>query len=123
VLALAYLRIGDVQGRPMFANLGPTSAALASSAQPLALLTEASKSRPESTSVAHDLIVASQRRADLLGITLGRTHEALEEMERIRQRTLAELSRHPDNLVFQGDLGVTYARLIILKNAAGDTLG
>jgi eukaryotic-like serine/threonine-protein kinase len=122
-LALAYLRIGDVQGRPMFANLGQTSAALASYDRALALLREVSKARPESTSVAHDLIVVSQRRADLLGITLGRTDEALEEMESIRQRTLSELSRHPDNLVFQGDLGVTYARLIILKNAAGDTLG
>ena len=122
-LALAYLRVGDVQGRPMFPNLGQTSPAMASYDRALALLREASRARPESASIVHDLIVVSQRRADLLGITLNRTGEAMEEISSIRQRILAELSRHPDDAVLQGDLAVTYGRLIILKHAAADTSG
>jgi len=122
-LALAYTRVGDVQGRPMFPNLGQTSAAMASYDHALELLKEVSAARPESTSMVHDLIVVSQRKADLLGIRLGRTQEALEQTASIRDRILSELARHPDDPVFQADLGVTYGRLIILQNAAADTLG
>ena len=107
----------------MFPNLGQTSAALTSYDRALALLREASRAQPESASIIHDLIVVSQRRADLLGITLNRTREAIEETSNIRQRILAELSRHPDDPVLLGDLSVTYGRLIILKNAAADTSG
>jgi len=122
-LALAYTRIGDVQGRPMFPNLGQTSAALASYDHALSLLGEAAQAHPESASVAHDLIVVSQRRADLLGITLNQTREAIKQTERNRQRILSELSRHPDDFVFEGDLCVAYGRLIIFRNAAADTSG
>jgi len=122
-LALAYTRIGDVQGRPMFPNLGQTSAALASYDHALGLLREVSAARPESAAIAHDLIVVSQRRADLLGITLNQTHEAIEQTQGIRERIVSELARHPDDFVFEGDLCVAYGRLIILKNAAADTIG
>ena len=107
----------------MFPNLGQSSAALTSYDRALALLREASRAQPESASIVHDLIVVSQRRADLMGITLNRTGEAIEEISDIRRQILAELSRHPDDPAFLGDLSVTYGRLIILKNAAADTSG
>src|SRR5262249_36283060 len=107
-LALAYTRVGDVQGRPMFPNLGQTSAAMASYDKAIGLLEAVSKAQPESVSAVHDLIAASQRRADLLGITLNRTQEAIEQTSSIRGRILSELSRHPDDPVFQGDLAVAY---------------
>ena len=122
-LGLAYTRIGDVQGRPMFPNLGQTSAALGSYDHALALLRDVSRAQPESASIAHDLIVVSQRRADLLGITLNQTRDAIAQTESNRERIRAELTRHPDDFVFEGDLCVAYGRLIILKNAAADTLG
>jgi non-specific serine/threonine protein kinase/serine/threonine-protein kinase len=122
-LALAYTRIGDVQGRPMFPNLGQTPAALASYDHAFALLRDASRAQPDSASIAHDLIVVSQRRADLVGITLNQTHQGIEQTETNRRRILSELSWHPDDFVFEGDLCVAYGRLIIMKNAAADTLG
>jgi non-specific serine/threonine protein kinase/serine/threonine-protein kinase len=122
-LALAYTRIGDVQGRPMFPNLGQTSAALASYDKAIGLLEEVSRAQPESASVVHDLIAVSQRRADLVGITLNQTHQAIVQMQDIRGRILSELERRPGDPVFQADLAVTYGRLIILENAAADTLG
>ena len=103
-LALAYTRIGDVQGRPMFPNLGQTSAALASYEHAWSLLDDAAQAQPESAAIAHDLIVVAQRRADLIGITLNRTPEGIEQTERNRQRILSELARHPNDFVFEGDL-------------------
>jgi serine/threonine protein kinase/tetratricopeptide (TPR) repeat protein len=121
-LALAYSKVGDVQGRPMFPNLGQTSAALESYDKALSLLRAVSKAQPESTTVVHDLIVVSQRRSDLLGI-MGRPREAMSEAANARQRILSELSRRPDDLRFQTDLCVAYGRLINMKQAAADTMG
>jgi tetratricopeptide (TPR) repeat protein len=73
--------------------------------------------------VTHDLIAVSQRRADLMGITMGRIPEATALSAGIQQRILAELARYPDHPVFQSDLATTYGRLIILRNAAADTTG
>ena len=121
-LALAYSKIGDVQGRPMFPNLGKTSEALKSYDKSMALLSDLSRAQPESTMVVHDLIAVSQRRADLLG-TMGRRREAMEQALSARDRILSEIARRPDELVFQADLCIAHARLVNMKQAAADTLG
>jgi len=121
-LALAYAKIGDVQGRPMFPNLGRTADALRSYEQSLALLTEVAHAQPESVTVAHDLIVVLQRRADLLRIT-GRPQEAMAEVLSARERARAALARHPRDPLFESDLCVGYGRLIDMKSAAADTAG
>jgi non-specific serine/threonine protein kinase/serine/threonine-protein kinase len=117
-LAGAYVKIGDVQGRPMFPNLGRTTDALKSYEQALALLTEVARAEPESTTVAHNLILVSQRRADVLRMT-GRPQEALAEV----MRAQAQLARHPRDPQFESDLCVGYGRAIDLKVAAADTAG
>jgi len=121
-LAVAYSKIGDVQGRPMFPNLGRTADALRSYDQALALLTEVAHAQPESTTVAHDLILVSQRRADLLRVA-GRPREAMAEALRAREQARAQLARHPRDPMFESDLCVGYGRLIDMKSAAADTAG
>jgi non-specific serine/threonine protein kinase/serine/threonine-protein kinase len=121
-LGVAYAKIGDVQGRPMFPNLGRTADALRSYERSLALLAEVARAEPESVTVVHDLIVVSQRRADLLRIT-GRTQEAMAEFLRAREQAQAQLARHPRDPLFESDLCVGYGRLIDMKSAAADTAG
>ena len=121
-LAVAYSKIGDVQGRPMFPNLGRTTEALESYEKALALLTDVAHAQPESTTIAHDLIVVSQRRADLLRV-VGRPREAMTEVLRAREHARAQLARHPRDPMFESDLCVGYGRMIDMQVASADTAG
>jgi non-specific serine/threonine protein kinase/serine/threonine-protein kinase len=121
-LAVAYSKIGDVQGRPMFPNLGRTAEALRSYERALGLLADVARAQPESAAVAHDLIVVSQRRADLLRV-VGRPQEAMAEALRARAQAQAQLARHPRDARFETDLCVTFGRLIDMNVAAADTAG
>jgi non-specific serine/threonine protein kinase/serine/threonine-protein kinase len=121
-LALAYSKVGDVQGRPMLPNLGQSAAALGSYDKSLALLAVVCAAQPESAMAVHDLVVVSQRRSDLLNV-MGRPREAMSAALETRERILAELVRRPEDPLFQGDLCVAYGRLVNMKQAASDTLG
>lgn len=57
-LALAYLRIGDVQGRPYSANLGETTGALSSYQHAVDLLTPIAAAHPNDAMVSADLASA-----------------------------------------------------------------
>jgi len=114
-LAGAYMKIGDVQGRPMYPNLGQTSAALASYNHSLALLREVARAEPESTTVTHNLFVVAQRRADLLNI-MGKKQEALDEAYRIKAEIQSQLAHAPDERIFKEDLCVTYGRIVNLEH-------
>jgi len=122
-LAITYSKIGDVQGRPMFPNLGQSAEALKSYDKSLALLRDVAKAEPESTSVTHDLFVVSQRRSDLLYV-MGRCDEAMQEAIGIRDSIRSLLARSPDSRFLQEDLCVTYGRIVNMKHeGAADTLG
>ncbi|HEV8481212.1 MAG TPA: serine/threonine-protein kinase [Candidatus Eisenbacteria bacterium] len=114
-LAGAYMKIGDVQGRPMYPNLGQTTAALKSYDQSLALLREVARAEPESTSVTHNLFVVAQRRSDLLNI-MGKKQEALDEAYRIKAEIQSRLAHAPGERIFQEDLCVTYGRIVNLEH-------
>jgi non-specific serine/threonine protein kinase/serine/threonine-protein kinase len=121
-LAVAYSKVGDVQGQPMFPNLGQTAAAKTSYEKALTLLREVTAAQPESSMIVHDEIVVMQRLMDLLGV-MGRPEEAMALGLEARERSNGLLARHPADPVFQGDLSITCQRLADLKLAAGDTLG
>jgi tetratricopeptide (TPR) repeat protein len=121
-LAVAYSKIGDVQGRPMFPNLGHPSAALESYDKAMRLLGEVTRAQPESTAIVHDWITLSLKRSDLL-LTLGQPREAMDEAMDNRRRILSELRRRPGNRVLEDDLCVNYSHVITMKRAAADTLG
>jgi eukaryotic-like serine/threonine-protein kinase len=121
-LAIAYSKIGDVQGRPMYPNLGQSDEALKSYDKAMTLLREVSQAQPESVSVTHDRFVVSLRRLDLLYV-MGKRREAIDEATAIKQEILAILSKTPDARLFEEDLCVTYGRLVNMKQQAADTLG
>jgi non-specific serine/threonine protein kinase/serine/threonine-protein kinase len=66
-LAMAYDKIGDVQGQPMEANLGDPAAAIASYEKALALRESLAAEDPKDTRVQHDLVYSYIRLSDLLG--------------------------------------------------------
>ncbi|HET9951836.1 MAG TPA: serine/threonine-protein kinase [Candidatus Eisenbacteria bacterium] len=121
-LAVAYGKIGDVQGRPMFPNLGRSADALRSYERSLALLQSAAAACPDSLDFSRDLVVTMQRLGDLLG-RMGKPDEAMKMESDAKRRVLAERARHPENVLLQGDFLVACDRLSDLKFAAGDTLG
>lgn len=121
-LGVAYGKIGDVQGRPEFPNLGRSLDARHSYERSLALLQAASTARPESIYYARDLVLTMQRLGDLLG-RMGAKGEALRLEEDAKRRIVDQRARHPDDYLLQGDFGVATDRLSDIKFAAGDTMG
>jgi len=121
-LAIAYGKIGDVQGRPMFPNLGRTEDAMRSYRRSIELFQAALAARPESLNYARDMIITMQRLGDVLQ-QMGRKGEALRLEEEAKQRIVAARAIHPENVLLMGDFGVAVDRLADMKAAAGDTLG
>jgi eukaryotic-like serine/threonine-protein kinase len=121
-LAVAYGKIGDVQGRPMFPNLGRMPEALQSYQRSLALLQSAAAACPDSMGIQRDLVVTMQRLGDVLG-RMGRRDEGMKMEMDAKRHVLAQRALHPDDPLLIGDLGVATDRLSDLKFAAGDTLG
>ncbi|HET7225408.1 MAG TPA: serine/threonine-protein kinase [Candidatus Eisenbacteria bacterium] len=121
-LALAYAKIGDVQGRPLFPNLGRAADALRSYDQALQILSGLSAAQPESLAIFHDWIVVVQRRADLLDV-LGRHREALAQAVDARERVERALARRRDDAVLLADLCISCDHLVDLRLNAADTLG
>jgi serine/threonine protein kinase/tetratricopeptide (TPR) repeat protein len=119
-LGTAYGKIGDVQGRPMFPNLGRSEAALASYDRSLGLLEVACAALPDSARVLNDLLVTQQRRADLLA-TLGRHDEAITQTVAAMGRARLALTRHPDDILLLRCLLVSGSRLADMRLAEGDT--
>jgi non-specific serine/threonine protein kinase/serine/threonine-protein kinase len=121
-LAVAYGKIGDAQGRPMFPNLGRMPDALRSYQRSMELLDIASKACPESLGIARDLVVTEQRMGDVLG-RMGKKDEAMRLELDGKRRILIQMKRFPNDTLLIGDLGVACDRLSDMKAAAGDTLG
>jgi len=121
-LGVAYGKIGDVQGRPEFSNLGRMGDARGSYERSLRMLRSASAARPESMYISRDLSLTMQRLGDLLWRT-GHKDEALKLHLEAKRRILADGAKYPDEPLFEGDLGVSTDRISDMKLAAGDTLG
>lgn len=119
-LAAAYARIGDVQGRPMFANLGQSAAALESYRKAIVLFDAAGRAWPESTGVARDRIVVAMRMGDVLRVS-GRLQEAREVAEDAKRRIVERIARDPETIAYRQDMGVVCDRLFNLHLEAGDT--
>jgi non-specific serine/threonine protein kinase/serine/threonine-protein kinase len=120
-LAVAYGKIGDVQGRPMFPNLGRSDDALKSYRRSYELLESASAACPESLAFSRDMVVTMQRLGDLLG-RMGKVDESVRMEEDAKRRVKAQRTRFPEDTLLIGDFGVACDRLSDLRLAAGDTL-
>ena len=121
-LGVAYGKIGDVQGRPMFPNLGRMPDALRSYERSIELLQSAAAGAPDSLAFARDLVVTMQRLGDVLG-RMGKKDESMKMELDAKHRIRDERALHPEDVRLQGDYGVACDRVSDLKLAAGDTRG
>jgi tetratricopeptide (TPR) repeat protein len=102
-LGVAYGKIGDVQGRPEFSNLGRTADALHSYQRSLELLEGASRGAPDSVEFARNLVLTMQRLGDLRN-QMGQKEEAMRLAQEGKRRILALASRYPENELPAGRL-------------------
>jgi non-specific serine/threonine protein kinase/serine/threonine-protein kinase len=121
-LAGAYLKVGDVQGRPFNPNLGDTAGALASYRKAAALYESLGTATPADASLRRELSTAYLRLSDILAST-GDTAEALSFARKgldLHRESGADLTPSPDA---QRELAASYSRVGDLLSATGDTNG
>jgi len=109
-LAAAYLRIGDVQGRPYSANLGDTAGALASYRRAAALLQPLSAAHPRDDGLRSELGDAREA----AGRLLTRAVDYPGALENLRQALAIRLQlagAHPENAGYRRELAASWLAL------------
>ena len=126
-LAIAYKRVGDVQGYPFLANLGDTEGALKSYRKALAIEEVLVKTNPDSTTDALDLATIDRRLSEMDSMhqnmisALAEGQRAVEIGERLAEK-------HPQDKKVQQDLAKDYQTLAGIEGGnvsanLGDALG
>ena len=126
-LAGADIKVGDVQGRPLNANLGDSAGALASYRKAVGVYESLGAATTADPGLQRELALASQRLSEILSAT-GDTREALAQarrgLELLQQSTRSGTS---NKSVAAADLGrelaASYTRVGDLLSATGDTSG
>ena len=126
-LAGAYLKVGDVQGRPLNANLGDSAGALASYRKAVGIYESIGAAASADPGLRRELALALQRLSEILSAT-GDTRDALVQarrsLELLQQSTRSGAS---GKTVAAADLGrelaASYTRVGDLLSATGDTTG
>jgi non-specific serine/threonine protein kinase/serine/threonine-protein kinase len=126
-LATAYVKVGDVQGRPLTPNLGDTVGALASYRKAVALYEALESATPSDAATRRGLATAYLRLSEVLSST-AETGEALSVARKALtlQREIGEAAAGGDSAVpadLRRDLVVSYGRVADLLSATGDTKG
>jgi non-specific serine/threonine protein kinase/serine/threonine-protein kinase len=109
-LATAYLRVGDVQGRPGFANLGDKAGAIASYRKSLQIREQLVVAGPVDDQVRRELATSHDRLGDSLRLT-GDVAGALEHYRQSLHIREALSTARPTDAVTQRDLANSYSRL------------
>ena len=118
-LARSYLKVGDVQGYPLGANLGDTPGALASYRKALLLCESLVSASPNNHSFRKDLLISYERMGDSL-IATGETAKALEQHRKALEISKALFSADPSEPTRRRTLGVSYVKLGEALTANGD---
>jgi eukaryotic-like serine/threonine-protein kinase len=111
-LALAYLKLGDVQGKAYAANIGDTEGALASYRKAAALFEEVVRAAPEDVAAKENLIKVY----DNLALLLTRTGGSPETVEILHKA----LSLNEELLKLEPDNGVRRVQMVELQIRSGD---
>ncbi|HET9264211.1 MAG TPA: protein kinase [Vicinamibacterales bacterium] len=124
-LAMAYVKVGDVQGRPLTPNLGDTAGALASYRKATALYEALASGSVADAATQRGRATVDLRLSEVLASS-GDTAEALSHAQKALtiQRQIAELAAADDSAVpieLRRDLVVSYTRVADLLSATGDT--
>ncbi len=121
-LATAYHRIGDIQGRPGYANLGDTAGALRSYRKALALRQELIARRPDDLEVKADLGTSWARIADILG-RMGNAAAALDMTRRALVLREEVVRAEPKSVPARHDLAGNYTMIGDWLMKKGDPQG
>jgi non-specific serine/threonine protein kinase/serine/threonine-protein kinase len=119
-LAGAYIKVGDVQGRPFNPNLGDTAGALASYQKATALYEALGAGGSASPALSRELGTAYLRMSDILSST-GRTSDALAYANKglaLAKSIGSDASASPDA---RRELVASYTRVGDMLSATGDT--
>jgi eukaryotic-like serine/threonine-protein kinase len=125
-LAGAYLKVGDVQGRPLNPNLGDTAGALASYRKAVSTYESIGAAASDDPSVRRELALARQRLSEILsatGDTKGALAEARLGLALLQQSTGPGGSRQGPAADLGRELAASYSRVGDLLSATGDTAG
>ena len=126
-LAAAYVKIGDVQGRPLNPNLGDAAGALASYRKAVATYDSIGAGTSGDPALRRELALACQRLSEVLSTT-GDTKEALAQARRgleLLQRPVdpESTAQGPVAAELGRELAASYSRVGDLLSATGDTDG
>jgi non-specific serine/threonine protein kinase/serine/threonine-protein kinase len=126
-LAAAYVKVGDVQGRPLHPNLGDTTGALASYRKALAGYESLGAGSSPDPGLRREFATVYQRLSEVVGST-GDTSEALALARKALklQREAAELASPasaPQPPDLQREIVASHTRVGDLLSATGDTNG
>ena len=125
-LAGAYVKVGDVQGRPLNPNLGDTQGALASYKKATALYESAGAKTSGDPALRRDLSQAYLRMSEILG-SVGETAESLrfarESLDQLREAAKMLAGNGPVPPDLRRELATGHSRVGDLLSATGDTTG
>jgi eukaryotic-like serine/threonine-protein kinase len=123
-LASAYVRVGDIQGRPGFPNIGDKAGAVASYGKALDILERLVARSSSDASVTSDLAVTYERMGDALRMT-GKSDPALDYYKKALTIRETLLAASPSDTGIRRAVGGNYQRLgdlIALEGNAGEAL-
>jgi eukaryotic-like serine/threonine-protein kinase len=125
-LAGAYLKVGDVQGRPNNPNLGDTSGAVASYRKATALYESLGAKTSDDAGLRRELALAYLRMSEILG-SMGQTSESLgfarESLGVLREAASLSSGEGAVPHDLRRELATGYSRVGDLLSATGDTAG
>lgn len=96
-LAAAYLKIGDIQGKPYSPNLGNTEGAIESYQKAISILESLLNSFPEENKIQRDLALAYSSIGSVLETRKGENREAIQYLEKSRDLLEALIIAEPEN--------------------------
>ena len=106
-LATAYLRVGDVQGRPYASNLGQTDGALASYQKALLILEPMSSSNQQDNELKRDLATVYERIGNIQ-LRKGNGKDALDKNNKAMDMRQALLATDPSNKNYRREVADSY---------------
>lgn len=109
-LALAYQRIGDVQGNPTNANLGDTEGAFKSYEMALSLVDELIARQPDDPGAQRTLAIISEKMGDVLAWR-GEIEKAVDYAERSQSILTALAEKSPDDTELYRALAVSHIKI------------
>ncbi|MCW5966925.1 MAG: serine/threonine protein kinase [Blastocatellales bacterium] len=109
-LAVGYLRLGDAQGNPAYANRGDLNAALESYRKSLELLESSNRLEPNNPATQRFIGIANERIGEVLILT-GNLTEAQNRYSTTLRIREAALAADPESLRALREIGISYERM------------